>query len=140
MSMWADTGWCAPGDHYALTEDTLSRITMPEVTAKRGGLDYNAEQSPAEKARHEQARRIIDEMVERFAAVRRHAINTACVTAMVNDWDVHIYEPPRMSYTVTEADFIYMRAVGVGFTPAEHPVPTIVFHQPPDFWDEGEWD
>jgi hypothetical protein len=59
-------------------------------------------------------------------------IETASWEGYRNNWDVHIHEPLEpwltVNDTATDQMVLYLRPIGIGFTPAEGPVPSIHRH------------
>ena len=128
-------GWCAPSETlYDVGTDY--RALFPKVTTARGGITFDFERTPMEKAAAEAWRAYVDRMIERMVLARAEAVDQACLIGMVEGWDIHVHEPPQpFSVTqTTEADLYRMRCVGIEFTPAKHIVPTIHYHRYNDDW------
>ena len=111
---------------------------FPAVSASRGGIDFNRPPDPAADALEARHRRL----AAQAATARRYAIDAACITAAEHGWDLHVYEPPtpyNLRYA-TDQQMAHLRSVGIAFTPAEHPVPTIHHHPCPNWWEpEEDW-
>jgi hypothetical protein len=122
-------GWCAPSE--ALYDvGTDYKTLFPEVSVQRGGIVYR-DLTPAEAAAQSAWRAHVTRISDQLADARSAAIDSACVIALAEGWDVHVYEPPSLTYDVrhaTEYDLIRLRCIGIEFTPAERPVPTIHHH------------
>lgn len=141
-------GYCAPSTRiYELAGDALpspERLTLPTMQALRGGIDFTDRRTPAEKAASDAWAAHVNRVADRLSQARRRAIDAACVVALAEGWDVHVYAPPSPSdlRRAGERDLTYLRCVGIEFRSAEHPVPTIVHHECPDGWeylDDDEW-
>lgn len=121
------------------------RISLPEVSVRRGGITFDMiEQTPTQRLAHEQMRRLQERIVTTSARYRDMVVDAACVTASLNGWDVHIYEPPT-PFSITQAshEVLYrLRYVGIEYTPAKHPVPTLHYHAAPrdEFEAEMAWE
>lgn len=119
-SLTAAAGWCAPSE--VLYEKSLSYgdWALPLGPVPRGGFKWR-EPTVFEVAAAEQARA----WAARMAARRDAAIDAACVVALAERWDVHVYEPQQPE-----------PYVGIEFTPAKRSVPTVHYHQT----DWLDWD
>lgn len=134
-------GWCAPSGVLfdALGGDALARpeaLTLPAMQALRGGIDFTDRRTPAERAAADAWVAHVNRVADRHSRARRAAIDAACAVALAEGWDVHVYEPPT-PYDLRRADergLLYLRSVGIEFTPAEHPIPTIHHHPTPEDW------
>lgn len=136
-------GWCAPSDAVydatLLNTNEVTVIGFPDITTPRGAITWH-DPTPAERAATEAMRARNTRAAEHAAALRAAAIDTACVTALREGWDVHVYEPREPYQTIsrwTTHDLTRLTHVGIEYTPAAHPIPTIHHHQPydPD-WDD----
>lgn len=139
-------GWCAPSPIlYGLTDWPLPNpgaITLPQITALRGSIDFTDRRTPAERAATDALHAHINRIADTLSRRRRDAIDAACLTALAHHWDVHVYEPPQPLHFTTDTTTDTLTAlayVGIRFTPAHHPIPTIHHHtdEPLDWTD---WD
>ena len=134
-------GWCAPSGIIADLGDAdpvLDAIDLPPVSANRGGITFNHPPNPAADALEALRRRLAAAATD----ARNAAVDAACRTAAEHGWDLHVYDPPtpyNFRYA-TDRQMAYLRSVGIAFTPAEHPVPTIHHHPCPNWWEpEEDW-
>jgi hypothetical protein len=148
----ASGGWCAPsallygqtdrGWFQRIADDLAAEATdFPRVSVARGGVDFTDRRTSLERAADEAHAALVGRVAERLASQRREAIAAACVTALANGWDVHVYDPPQPELyrrVATDQELFYLRSVGIEFRPAEHPVPTLVRHVCPDWWDDDD--
>jgi hypothetical protein len=137
----ASGGWCAPREavyDLGMKFEPSDVFAMPRIEVDRGGLLYR-DLTPEETAAREAWRARVARVTSRLAEARNAAIDRACEIALANGWDIHVYEPPEplSVSSTTERDLIRLRAVGIEFTPAKHPVPTVHHHRyRDDFYDE----
>lgn len=114
-------------------------IVFPRVSADRGGIRFRMDWTPEEIAAAEASRAFIARTVSALAQRRNAVVDAACVEALANGWDVHVYEPPT-PLDIRHAsgrDLLYLRHVGIAFTLRQRPIPTVHYHQRPDEW---EWE
>lgn len=127
-------GWCAPGPLYALMGDHHidDKIDLPTFTASRGGISFD--QSPADLAASEALRALVSRVAARMAKQRDEVIGQACVVALANDWDVHVWPHHEHEWTHRRDanSYIITHRIGIEFRPAKYSVPTIVEHPPYD--------
>lgn len=133
-------GWCAPSRLlYEVTDHPVERpgvLTLPNMQALRGSIDFTDRRTPAERAAADAWTAHVNRVADRHSRARRAAIDAACAVALAEGWDVHVYEPPTPFdlRRADERDLLYLRSVGIEFTPAEHPIPTIHHHPTPEDW------
>lgn len=134
----ASGGWCAPLDAVydaqllGLEMGTLLRLddTFPAVAVQRGGIDFIDRRTDDEKDAAVAMQAFIARKVGDILKAQDAVINRACIHAMANDWDVHVYRHP----------YHQTRFIGIGLTPQEHIIPTIHEHRS-DYsheWDEDD--
>lgn len=131
-------GWCAPSETIYDTGVPFEDI-FPVVSVTRGGIKYH-QPTDEERRAQEAWQAHVQRVVRRVTAMRDHAIETAIDVAVLNGWDVHVYEPPT-PFDMRHADsrdLIYMRHVGIEFTPGRYSTPVVHFHPCPDYWDEDD--
>lgn len=146
-------GWCAPNpgllyDPASLGDVVLAEVVtsgtgslFPKISVPRGGIRFEPPtraERLAQDALASQLRRMVDELMSR----RNEVVDRATVVALANGWDIHVHEPPDVTTWDLEhnrAEVHYLAYVGIEFTPAKHPLPTIHYHSSPDR-DIYDWD
>lgn len=128
-------GFCMPSvdavyDASLMNRNEFTHIGFPRVRASRY-VDWFQTPTPAERRAADALRSLTSRIAERMSAQRNAAIDAACLTAMAEGWDVHVYEPPEplILHRATDNDLIPLAYVGIEFTERAHPVPTVHFHQ-----------
>ena len=108
--------------------------TIPDFSVSRRWVSL----TPEELAEQEAVSRANQEMLRKLEEKQRAVVDQACVTALLEGWDVHVYWPPQ-PFDIRRAnaqDMVYRAHVGIEFRPARHPVPTVHENLTPVFWDD----
>jgi hypothetical protein len=132
-SVTAAGGWCAPTDLEYHHEPVP--LTLPQVRFTRF-MDLWKEPTPAERRANDALRAMVARLTDRMARQRAAVVDAACLTALEEGWDVHVYEPPEPLRYATDTYLVRLNYVGLEFTPAAHPVPTVHYHHT----DEYDWE
>lgn len=126
-------GWCAPSETiYDVTGPSYypTMADFPKVSVNRGGIEF-PKWTPDQIAAAETNRLLVARLTKKLAQRRADAVDAACIEAMANNFDVHVHEHYELDWVTTTIDNTYTVAayVGIEFTPAKHPVPTIHYHR-----------
>jgi hypothetical protein len=120
-------GWCAPIKMF----DTVGfpRVEPPTMSVRRGGIDFGA-------SLHTEHLALIREAVDMLLKRQHLTVEIACIEALSNGWDVHVYRAGT-----SKALYSY---IGIEFTPSLHSIPTVHEHRASrwddaDVWDEEWW-
>jgi hypothetical protein len=115
--------------------DPLDKIELPEMTVRRGGIEFKMP-TIAERRAQSAMKSMVERIAQRIMTAQHEAIEDACRTALVNGWDIHLYDPPPLvTSSLTRITDRRAQYLGIGFTPAEHAVPTIHRHAYNDDWE-----
>lgn len=117
---------------------TAVRDLFPRMKVRLGADPWQPP-TPAEQAASDAWQAHVNRAVDQFARTRQATIENACMTALRHGWDVHVHEPPApFTWRRARAEhLVYLRCIGIEFTPAAHRIPTLHFHPAPD---AASWD
>jgi hypothetical protein len=134
-------GFCAPKEVVYDGIALHGTISFPEISVAKFVPKWFEPPTPAEARAQEAYRSLVNRVVDRQVQARDHAIELAVMDAFVNDWDVHVHEPPvpfNMYRSDQDNALHTLGFVGIAFTPARYPVPTITYHR--EHLDEFDWE
>lgn len=135
-------GYCVPSEMvYDLISTEpgrhLPRLTLPVMSAERGGFDFTDRRTDAERAASDAMHSHVNRLVAALMKRERDVINAALVEASEHGWDVNVYRQP-WHYTQRGVDpYSALRSayIGISFTPAEYAMPVLREHLDHDWSD-----
>lgn len=140
-------GWSCPSDLFydavadaaALNLNEYAWAAFPEVTTTRGGFDFTDRRTDAEKAATDRMAKIVARLVGNIAEAQVIDLDTACLEALREGWDVHVH---RRTYQPTNAHPGSVRFFGIELAPRTTglSIPTIYEHADDWRWETLEDD
>lgn len=140
-------GWRVPAELLYTLGEPGPPIEFPRVEVPREGIRWHSP-TPEETAAREAYTALVGRLVDAWARQRRAVIDAACATALVEGWDVHVYDPPLpftrgwLHGSESTNDLRARQYVGIKFTSARYAVPTLIEHPWDDAYadlDDDEW-
>ena len=134
-------GWCAPSGVHFDTGVDWGKVYFPLMQTPRGGIKFEP-LSGADLLERDAMRSMVARLAERLVRQRHETIEEACRTAGANGWDVIVYDAPKplVSQNYETNSVTWMAYTGISFTEAQHGIPTLNYHQSPDWWDDDDYE